>query len=225
MSPRRKLRARVATRRKSKASPRRRRSADEARREILDAAERHLRSVGPDALRLQDLARDIGISHPAILHHFGSREALIEAVVRRAFESLEAELVREFRAPEVGPVETSELLDRVFRTLGDRGFARLLAWLVLSERTPAEDEGDPDRLLFMVAQAAHAHRVLHRDGTRVPFEDTQFSILLAALALFGDAIAGDLMRRSAGLGDDPRAGRRFRRWLAELLVEHVDTRR
>ena len=51
-----------------------RRTAEEARRLILDAAEKRLAQQGPEGLRLQDIARDIGISHPAILHHFESRE-------------------------------------------------------------------------------------------------------------------------------------------------------
>ena len=61
-----------------------RRSAPEARRAILEAAEKRLREGGPEAVRLQDLARDLGVSHPAILHHFGSREKLIRAVMRDA---------------------------------------------------------------------------------------------------------------------------------------------
>lgn len=197
---------------------RRRRTADQAQREILDAAERRLRDAGPDSIRLQDVARDVGVSHPAILHHFGSREGLVEAVVRRAFDSLQAELVRELGAPEIGAERTAALLDRVFRVLGDRGYARLLAWLLLSAREPKP----PGMELSAVAKAAHAHRSEQHGAA--PYEDTLFSILLAALALFADAIAGDAMRASAGLGDDAEAGKRFRDWLAELLVEHVESR-
>ena len=68
--------------------PRVRRSAEEARAVILDAAETHLRARGPDGLRLKDLADEIGISHPAILHHFGSRTALVQAVMQRMTESI-----------------------------------------------------------------------------------------------------------------------------------------
>jgi len=48
-----------------------RRTKEEAQRVILDAAEERLANGGPEALRLQDIAADVGISHPAILHHFG----------------------------------------------------------------------------------------------------------------------------------------------------------
>ena len=75
--------------------PRRRRTADVARQEILEAAERRLAQSGPQGLRLQDVAADVGISHPAVLHHFGSREALVHAVIERAIVKLQEDLVRE----------------------------------------------------------------------------------------------------------------------------------
>ncbi|MDO9127858.1 MAG: helix-turn-helix domain-containing protein, partial [Parvibaculum sp.] len=67
-----------------KAPKRVRRTAEEARRLILDAAEERLAKQGPEGLRLQDIARDVGISHPAILHHFESREGLVRALIARA---------------------------------------------------------------------------------------------------------------------------------------------
>ena len=39
---------------------------EEAQTRILDAAERRLAIGGPEALRLVDIAKDLGISHPAI---------------------------------------------------------------------------------------------------------------------------------------------------------------
>ncbi len=59
----------------------RRRNLAETRGAILDAAERRLIDGGPDAVRLEKIAADAGVSHPAILHHFGSREGLVEAIV------------------------------------------------------------------------------------------------------------------------------------------------
>jgi len=83
-----------ASRSKSKPEKRVRRSADDARTEILDVAERRMLRVGPDGIRLQQIAQAIGVSHPALLHHFGTREELVEAVVQRALNHLETDLVR-----------------------------------------------------------------------------------------------------------------------------------
>ena len=66
---------------RDRTATRRRRSAAETRDAILEAAERRLVDGGPEAIRLQEIAADAGISHPAILHHFGSREGLVEAMV------------------------------------------------------------------------------------------------------------------------------------------------
>src|ERR1700761_1952547 len=73
-----------------------RRSPEEARARILDAAEGIMaKGGGPASLRLQDVARLAGISHPTILHHFGSREGLVRALNLRALERLSGSAVPE----------------------------------------------------------------------------------------------------------------------------------
>src|SRR5262245_30830908 len=75
------------------ALPRKRLTAEAARARILAAAERRLSEVGPEGLRLTELAAELGVSHPAILHHFGSREELVAAVVAGAIARLNARLI------------------------------------------------------------------------------------------------------------------------------------
>src|SRR4051794_653604 len=108
---------------------RKRRTAEEARSAILDAAERRLVASGPAGIRLQEVAADVGVSHPTVLHHFGSREGLVEAVVARALDSLRAGLVAAVRASPNGPEEVGPLLDAVFDTLVRGGHARAFLWL------------------------------------------------------------------------------------------------
>jgi AcrR family transcriptional regulator len=206
----------AVTRRKPK-PPRRRRTAEQARREILDAAEKQLSRAGPDSIRLQDVAREVGISHPTVLHHFGSRDELMRAVVERAFENLQSELVGAFQMTEIHERETLTLLNRVSQTLGERGYARLLAWLLLSSE-PRKPTIAPIRV---VAEAAHANR-RRRGSKNTTFEDTLFVTMLGALVMFSDALIGENLRASAGLSSDPDAPQRFRTWLAKLIVEHVE---
>lgn len=55
-----------------------------ARREaILDATVEMLAEVGYHGLSLRDVARRVGISHPGVIYHFPSKEALLMAVVQR----------------------------------------------------------------------------------------------------------------------------------------------
>jgi len=201
-------------------SARRRRPAGEAQRAILDAAERRLLAVGPDALRLQDVAADVGVSHPAILHHFGSREGLMRAVTARALAALEADLVARLSDP-TDDVNGAALLDRVFETLGDRGHARLVAWLVLTGLGDVPQAAGV-QLVRAVADLVHERRTAAGRATRTDYEDSLFTIILAATALFGDAIVGPQVRASAGLAQDRDADSRFRAWLAELLIHHLD---
>ncbi|MBO6753542.1 MAG: helix-turn-helix transcriptional regulator [Spongiibacter sp.] len=70
-----------------------RRTKEEAQRVILDAAEERLANGGPEALRLQDIAADVGISHPAILHHFESRDGLVLALSLRTLSNLREGLI------------------------------------------------------------------------------------------------------------------------------------
>jgi TetR/AcrR family transcriptional regulator, repressor for neighboring sulfatase len=56
-----------------KRGKRQRRTPEEARRLILEAAQMLIARTGPEGFRLQDIAAAAGISHPLILHHFGSR--------------------------------------------------------------------------------------------------------------------------------------------------------
>jgi AcrR family transcriptional regulator len=207
-------------RRRSTSGKRVRRSAEEAQRQILDAAEQMLARVGPDSIRLQEVARAVGVSHPTVLHHFGSREALVEAVVERSMAALEAELLTTLRMRDIGEPEVVELIERVSRTIGKPENARLFAWLLLSGHA----EANGNRQLRSIAQAAHALRQKQR-GADLPqpeFQDTLFSMLLLALALFGEALAGESLRASAGLGKNAASARRFREWLSKLIVQHME---
>lgn len=193
---------------------RRRRSAASAQKVILDAAQKRLAEGGPEAVRLQSLAADVGVSHPAILHHFGSREGLIQALEARAMAQLRADLLE--------PITTGEALDRVFSILGNQGHARVLAWWALSNDLPEESE-DAAPLLADLASAYHAERVesAQAKGKAEPQrEDTEFAVRLAAVALFGEALIGPLLTRSAGLDED--AGDRFRAWMTELFERALE---
>jgi AcrR family transcriptional regulator len=195
------------------AAKRTRRTAEGARREILDAAEKRLRELGPDGVRLQQIASDVGVSHPAILHHFESFEGLIEQVVRRAVENLRDEIVRSLADVRDKDASTREMLERTFEVMVDKGYSRLLVWLLLSGHAPVPTE----KRLQTVAEMAHRRQKRIDPKSEVPFEETLFRTLLVALVLLGEGAAGATMRESAGLSDDPDASRRFRQWLARFV--------
>jgi AcrR family transcriptional regulator len=203
--------------RPSSQPPRRRLSAGEARERILHAAERKLADVGPEGLRLTQLAAELGISHPAILHHFGSREELVAAVIARAFSHTNQQLAQAIAGRAHG---YEAILDMIAEFYGKNGNARLIAWLVLTGRAPRRTARSGDRRpLQRMIELAHAQRARgHRDRP-VDYDDTKFRSQLTALALLGDAIFGDMIRRASGDAADGQAAREFRRRLAKLLAD------
>jgi AcrR family transcriptional regulator len=193
-----------------------RRTPEEARRLILDAAQAVIAKTGPEGLRLQDIAAAAGISHPLILHHFGSRAGLVRALTRQAVGELKDRLVAAMTQPEYSP---GEGIDRVFETFRG-GLALRLAWLAIED---PDGDSNTSQVLREIADLMHARRLavaIPEDGAPPPREDTEFLVHLVAAAAFGDAIYGRQLRKSAGIADEEDAARRFRLWLAELLRTH-----
>lgn len=199
-----------------------RRSADEARRLILDAAEERLAAQGPEGIRLQDIARDVGISHPAILHHFESREGLVRALIARTSTQLRDKMLTALQNKHNGEdvVEANQLIANVFETLSDRGTARLLSWMLLTGRSP--ENSTSGALVTEIADELHERRKEDavKNGKAAPDrEDTLFMAILTANTAFGDAIIGRELAQDAGL--DQAGVARFRAWFAKLLHDHA----
>lgn len=180
---------------------RKRRPAAETKEEILTAAQAMLVAEGPAGLRLDEVARRVGISRQAVLHHFGSREGLLREVVGRAWLGLFTELL------ELGQASSpDELIDRVDDVARRKGNARLGAWLLLSEKGLPEEvfEG---ALGALPAQLAGDEEL----------DEARYRLLLVGAALFGDAVFGHRLRQAIGLPDSEEDRRQFHRWLARSM--------
>jgi AcrR family transcriptional regulator len=200
----------------SDAARRVRRTPEEARRLILDTAQALIAKTGPEGLRLQDIAAAAGISHPLILHHFGSRAGLVRALTRQAVDELKDRLVAAMIQPEYSP---GEGIDRVFETFSG-GLALRLAWLAIED---PHGDSNTSRVLREITDVIHARRLAAPpppDEIAPAREDTEFLVHLVAAAAFGDAIYGAQLRKSAGIADEEAAAQRFRQWLGELLRAH-----
>lgn len=56
---------------------------------ILDEATALFSTYGYRGTSLRDISERVGISHPGMLHHFSNKEALLQAVLDRAYEQFE----------------------------------------------------------------------------------------------------------------------------------------
>ena len=184
-----------------------RRSAAEARQRILEAAERRLIDGGPEAVRLQPLARDLGITDAAIHHHFGTRDDLLVELLKFGGRRLR-EAARTATEPVVGgALDVGGFLEEAGKVFGDRGYARLALWLSASgwrER----GSGLFDPLAEAIAEAG---------GHSEPDESARFHAALLVLVSMAEPVFGSAARRSVSLEGDAATAARFRTWLAETL--------
>lgn len=195
---------------------RQRRTPEEARRLILETAQELIARTGPEGLRLQEIAAAAGISHPLILHHFGSREGLVRALTQRAVTELRDRLLAA-----IGSAEYSleQQLDRVFDAFRD-GLAQRLAWLATVD--PQGQQASAEMVMRDIADGLHVRRLATvPSGAAIDRADTESLVHLIAAAAFGDAIFGAQLRRSAGMTQTDETEHRFRLWFATLIREHT----
>jgi AcrR family transcriptional regulator len=189
-----------------------RRTPEEARRQILETAQALIASTGPDGLRLQDIAAAAGISHPLILHHFGSREGLVRAMTRQAAAELRDKLLAAMASSEYS---VEQQLDRVFDAFRD-GLAQRLVWLATVDA--GEDAEGTQMIMRDIADKLHERRIAAAPpGAAITRDDTDALIHLVATAAFGDALFGSQLHRSAGLPATDETDHAFRLWLAALI--------
>ncbi len=196
---------------------RRRRSAEVARKEILDAAQRRLAEGGPDAIRLQDIAADVGIAHPTILHHFGSREGLLRALDSRAILALTEDVGAMIQNPAAAQSGV-DLVERLAQTMDQQGLARLIAWWAMRDgnHEPALDM-DPADLVREVSRLIGERLKKTEDFAPDNPEAISFGVRLAVVAMLGDALIGDVISPATGKARRDEK-HRFRRWLVDLLL-------
>ncbi|MHB8816215.1 MAG: TetR/AcrR family transcriptional regulator [Steroidobacteraceae bacterium] len=192
-----------------------RRTPEEARRLILDAAEASMASEGPAGLRLQEIARRAGVSHSNILHHFGSREGLIQALNRRTVDDLKSVL---FGVMAAAHSSTEDIIGPAFAAYRN-GLAQRTLWVL---QAPGRRGAQSLPVFEQIVEALHARRVAAASpGVRIDKAHTRAMVHLTTIAAFGDALIGARLRQSS-TAEEPAARRRFEKWLAALLESYAD---
>ncbi|WP_240686997.1 TetR/AcrR family transcriptional regulator [Amycolatopsis suaedae] len=167
-----------------------RRPPDEARRLILDAAEKLLADGGVAAVQVRAIATRVGMTDAGVNHHFGSRDRLLEALLRHGGRKIRAG-VREVldswldRGADLG--DLVDMLAALYR----RGYGELAAAL-----HAAGWRDDGSGLLDPVVDALHA---LRPEPGAVPVDDTRLAVAALHQFLATEPLYGPAFRRSAGL--------------------------
>ncbi len=106
-------------------TPRSRTAAD-TRERILDTALASIATRGYDGTSLDSLGAAIGVTKQTILHHFGSKDGLLRAIVERSASQLVTAIGGALRAAPIGGRTTESVLTVVDRTV--RAAFRLAAF-------------------------------------------------------------------------------------------------
>lgn len=109
--------------------PRIRRTPEQARTVILQAATMRLEKYGIRGLNIKDVAKDTGINHGTLLHHFGSADGMRAALLTNLSEQLIDDMAKILNSG----VEPNQLIVELFRLMSHSGQIKLLAWRALEE--------------------------------------------------------------------------------------------
>lgn len=200
---------------RARGEARRRRSPDEARAQALASARRLLIERGPTSVSLNAVARDIGVTHGTLIHHFGSaaqlQSALMGGMVRDLTAALQEAVLR-VRADDAAP---RTLVDIVFDAFGEGGAGPLAAWIALWNHY---EHLEPVREAVSELIAA-LDQTVRASGAESP-RHIPSALLLLTLCAFGDAMIGEPLRMM--LGRDPEEARRIVAGLLAVLIDEID---
>ena len=178
-----------------------RRTAEEAQALILATAERRLSESGIEGLTVQGVAKDAGISHASVIHHFGSTDDMRKALLKSMTENL----LQDIHNSLLADVPPSEILSGLFDTMSGQGHGKLMAWRALSSPFGAMPNAD----LFI-----EILRDLQESGATET--ETKMVVMLVACAALGFSISGEPLQEIIGLSESDMNG--FSSWLGDLLV-------
>ena len=197
-----------------------RRTPEEARALVLDVAERRLGEKGLAGLAIADVAREAGISHATLLHHFGSSERMRAALVDRMATRLLTE-VTELLQGETLAGANSDFFQKLFSTLSGGGHARLIGWLHVTNDGDVARREDHSRELFGVVLEGLRARLI-RNGTPVEKADSRARhlILLVISSAIGFGIARETLLEDVGLTEAEEPA--FAAWLGGLVRGMVE---
>ncbi len=195
-----------------------RRTPEAAREEIMKATEACLHKDGPDGLRLVDVAERAGMHHSNVLHHFGSREGLIEAFTSTALERGVQRAARAFgESLAAAPDQRAEALAKVFDVVQQEGIGRLFASLILGGRVNDVDIPDFEPLVRVATgwqRASFGSKVDNQSD-----EEIRLFVLFLSVLWMGEAVGGEVFCQALKLPSGPEGLSAFRRWMADNVVQ------
>jgi len=186
-----------------------------ARAVIRDEALRLFAADGPNAVTVRQIAAAAGVSPGLVLHHFGSKEGLRQAVdehVLGLFDRMLGQMTSERAADLYNPAESGSVADAIVKHLpADSPVPGYLRRLLLAD---GEAGRELFRRLFQVSAATLD--TLAAAGMAAPGEDPA----VRAAFLLSNDLAVLLLRDHLTdvLGTDPLSAPGMTRWASEVVA-------
>lgn len=204
----------------SEQGPRRRRDGAETRERVLSAALDEFTAKGYAGARVEAMAARAGVNVRALYQHFGSKEALYEAVFGDSFRKKHNAVLDAIEAVVDDEGQADELLGAFHQSLaGSLAFVRLVTWdaLSVSMDRPGTDVMASAVRADMYVREIELIRQAQRAGHIPPTLDADLLLVaLMALAIFPSALR-PLTQVITGQSPESAAFRkRYDAFLAEL---------
>jgi AcrR family transcriptional regulator len=155
------------------------RKGERTRARILDAAEALFAERGYDGTTLRDVAARVGLRIPSLYNHFGSKDALYEAVLERNLGPLLRLLASYVERQRVPTAPDDELLAAILQTLAERP---ALPRLVQHETLSGGQRLTPMLRDHLAPILAHGHEMAEPRAREAGWEKDDVPLLLLAMA-------------------------------------------
>jgi len=195
-----------------------RRTPEEARQRILEAAEAHLSKGGPDAVRVQPLASELGITDAAIYHHFHNREGLLDALARFGARRLRSSMEEVVAGRGASCTDIRALVELAVDTFERRGYSRLVLWLSGAGIPSDRGSGMFDAIVSAFESARPPGR---KKPTGKQALESRNVAALMVMVCAAEPLLGDMSRRSVSIERSDANTQQFRNWFAATIAEMV----
>lgn len=167
------------------------------RNEILDAARKLIYTKGYEPMTIQDILDDLHISKGAFYHYFGSKQALLEALIERMQEERDLLLTPIVHDPHLSALTK---LQRFFDTLAHWKTAQKDFLIAITHILYADDNA-----IFRQKTRANAikrvspllaviiHQGIQEGVLMTPYPDQVGEVVVSLVLDLGDALAGLLL--------------------------------
>jgi AcrR family transcriptional regulator len=164
---------------------------DEVMRALLDAATELLSHRGPSAVSVAEIAKRAGVSRTLVHRHFGSKGALIRAVLKRGEVEMEG-LFSE-------PINFEELVVKGFRHLLTRSLLIDVIAQALIDGVPGEEVQEESKLLQLLGRELERRRAASNKGGLA--SDSRVIIAAITALSLGWIVFEDWLVQVNALGD------------------------